>query len=291
MHTRSRAKTMTTLMAWIAGLFALSAACFAAPASSVNSWQDIEPRIIGGNEVSRGKYPFMVSLQFNGRHFCGGSLFRPGVVITAAHCVNDVTDQNAALHTVTVGQTLLSDEIGAQRRGIRAVAISTAAGSDLALVFLDRAVAGVVPVSLPTLGSDALYRPGQTATVMGWGNTDPDLPFYPNRLREVAVPMLAPEECALAYADAGRDLATYFCAGSRGKDSCQGDSGGPIVRSIGGRVYQLGVVSFGDGCAEQGAPGVYVDLSSGELWNSLRFIWQKPARSKRPGRPGSGQVR
>ena len=280
MQMRSRKKMAVRVMAWMAGMLALTAAslAFATPRASVENNPRIDPRIIGGNEVSRGKYPFMASLQFDGQHFCGGSLYRQDVVITAAHCVNDVTDRNAAEHTVTIGQTLLSDGIGAQRRRIRAVAISTLPASDLALVFLDKRVSGVVPVSLPTLGSDALYRPGQTATVMGWGNTDAELPFFPNRLREVDVPILAPEECAASYE--GYELGTHFCAGVRGKDSCQGDSGGPIIRSIGGRVYQIGVVSFGEGCAEQGAPGVYANLSSGELWNSLRFIWVQPARNK-----------
>ena len=289
MQMRSRKKTAARVVAWMAGMLAVTAAsfAFATPRASVENDPRIDARIIGGNEVSRGKYPFMASLQFDGQHFCGGSLYRRNVVITAAHCVDDVTDDNAEEHTVTIGQTLLSDDIGVQRRGIRAVAISTIPDSDLALVFLDRAVSGVVPVSLPTLGSDALYRPGQMATVMGWGNTDADLPFFPNRLREVDVPVLASEECAASYEEG--KLSTYFCAGVRGKDSCQGDSGGPVIRSIGGRVYQIGVVSFGEGCAEQGAPGVYVNLSSGDLWSSLRFTWIQSTGDERRHVAGSNR--
>src|ERR1051325_242246 len=280
MQMRSNKKAIVSIVAWMASMLALTTAslAFAKSQISVENGPRIDPRIIGGHEVSRGKYPFMASLQSGGRHFCGGSLYRRDVVITAAHCVNDVTDGNAAGLSVTIGQTLLSDDIGAQRRGVSAVAVSTVPNSDLALIFLDAPVSGVVPVSLPTLGSDALYRPGQTATVMGWGNTDAELPYFPNRLREVDVPILAPEECAASYE--GYELGTYFCAGVRGKDSCQGDSGGPLIRSIGVRVYQIGVVSLGEGCAEQGAPGVYANLSSGELWNSLRFIWVQPARNK-----------
>lgn len=237
---------------------------------------DVRPTIIGGTEVSKGKYPFMASLQMGKRHFCGGALLNAHTVVTAAHCVRFI--KTAALAdqvSVTVGQTLLSDETGYQRRGIDAVDVSTIPGSDLAALFLDRPVVDVVPVALPTMGSDAFYQPGQLATVMGWGNTDTDLPNYPNRLREVSVPILSADECAAAYPD----QTTYFCAGVRGKDSCQGDSGGPIIRTINGRVYQIGVVSFGKGCAEQGAPGAYVDISSDALWNSLDTVWERP-RSK-----------
>lgn len=55
-----------------------------------------------------------------------------------------------------------------------------------------------------------------------------------------------------------------ICAGSvRGKeDSCQGDSGGPLVYQ--GR--QIGVVSWGQGCALQGYPGVYTDVTKFAWW-------------------------
>lgn len=47
------------------------------------------------------------------------------------------------------------------------------------------------------------------------------------------------------------------CAGSitnLPQDSCQGDSGGPMINKQG---VQLGVISFGMGCAREGVPGVY----------------------------------
>ncbi|HEX7816541.1 serine protease [Dyella sp.] len=232
----------------------------------------IRPSIVGGWEASRGQYPFMASIRENEQHACGASLANFQMVITAAHCVEHIkTTEIADQYSVIVGQTLLSDETGAQRRRISEVRVSPS--SDLAVLILEKPVLNVTPVSLPTANSDALYQPGQFATVMGWGNTDPEVPFAPDRLRFVDVPILSPEECALSYPDYS---STEFCAGMRGRDACQGDSGGPIIRAIRGRVFQIGVVSSGKGCAEQGAPGVYVNLSRQDLFDSLTPIWVRP---------------
>ena len=57
---------------------------------------------------------------------------------------------------------------------------------------------------------------------------------------------------------------SMLCARDLGKDACQGDSGGPIVtrQTAGSPFTQLGVVSWGVGCAHPQYPGVYTRLSS-----------------------------
>uniref|UniRef100_A0A1I8H181 Peptidase S1 domain-containing protein n=1 Tax=Macrostomum lignano TaxID=282301 RepID=A0A1I8H181_9PLAT len=42
--------------------------------------------IIDGVEASTGQHPDLVSLQRNGNHFCGGTLYDKRTVVTAAHC-------------------------------------------------------------------------------------------------------------------------------------------------------------------------------------------------------------
>lgn len=236
-------------------------------------------RIIGGTEVANGAHPFSVALLETGhgsardRQFCGGSVASPDVILTAAHCVAGATSNELE---VVAGRTVLSD---AKQGQVRAVApegvvvhprYAKNRAYDVAFIILAKPLKGISPVKLPTAGTDALIRPGQKATVVGWGNTDSNMGNFPDRLRQVQVPLLAHDECQVSYPK-GYDSSVNICAGAEGKDSCQGDSGGPLFRTVRGRQdpIQIGVVSSGDGCAEQGAPGIYTSLSSAKLWKTL----------------------
>lgn len=50
-----------------------------------------------------------------------------------------------------------------------------------------------------------------------------------------------------------------ICAGSTVADACQGDSGGPLI-DISNNIL-VGIVSWGEGCATDGFPGVYARIS------------------------------
>ncbi|MFF8655425.1 S1 family peptidase [Streptomyces huasconensis] len=239
--------------------------------------------IIGGTEVPNDAYPFMTAVLDKGpgsaldRQFCGASLVTPDTVVTAAHCLVDDEGKPVKPKTlqVAVGRTVLSSRQGQVRdiaKGGVVVHPRYLKGQeayDVAFLQLKKPVRGISPVALPTQGTDALIRPGQKATVAGWGNTDTELPHTPDRLRQVRVPILSHAECRTSYE--GYDAKVNFCAGVETKDSCQGDSGGPIFRKVPGRQAPIliGVVSYGDGCGAQGAPGVYTSLSSSKLWKTL----------------------
>ena len=117
------------------------------------------------------------------------------------------------------------------------------------------------PIRLAVANStdDQLELPPTVLTVIGWGTTTTGKPRYPNELREVDVPAVNDATCGGAYG-ASLDAATMVCAGAPNIDSCYGDSGGPLFFRNNGAPVQVGIVSWGNGCAKRKFPGVYSEV-------------------------------
>jgi trypsin len=113
---------------------------------------------------------------------------------------------------------------------------------------------------------------GDEVTVMGWGDTDiSSASRLSDVLMHVKVNCISNDECDASTdgRDSYKDQITQnmLCAEHRqAKDSCQGDSGGPLVEEAGGVVKQVGVVSWGIGCASDHFPGVYARVSKAYKW-------------------------
>ena len=74
--------------------------------------------------------------------------------------------------------------------------------------------------------------------------------------------------CEPAY-ESGRTTDGMLCAIGPGSDSCEGDSGGPLIKTMGKPVL-VGIVSWGDGCADPTKPGVYVRIDGSHYLDWIR---------------------
>lgn len=244
----------------------LASAGVAASVSTASADQtpaDVQPMIIGGEETTTEENPFVVALTTpDGFQFCGGTIVAPTKVVTAAHCTEGSAPSDVR---VVAGRTALGGG-GGTVAGVTDIWIhpewnSAALVNDASVLTLDTALSQT-PIALASPADGALYATGATSTVYGWGVTESG--SASDTLRKVSVPVTADDTCAASYPDSF-DAATMVCAGlpEGGKDSCQGDSGGPLegVAADGTRKL-IGIVSWGQGCAEPDFYGVYGRVSA-----------------------------
>jgi len=214
---------------------------------------------------------------------CGGSLIAPGVILTAAHCVDKFRSTATELKIRcgewdTQGQT---EPYPHQDRSVAALEIHPEFNSrnlqnDWAVLFTSEEFvlsAHIDTVCLPTLEEDFS---GTTCFATGWGKDKfGSAGEYQVVLKEIDLPVVDNYQCEdrLRQTRLGGKYKlhdSFICAGGiNGKDTCKGDGGSPLVcpsKYDPNTYVQAGIVAWGIGCGEDGTPGVYASVSKAVCW-------------------------
>merc|ERR1712033_100287 len=200
--------------------------------------------IVGGHAVTRGSFPWQVSIQSWG-HFCGGTIINKRWILTAAHCF---TRGSSGVKIVAGEHNLRYTEgseqkIYVQRHFTHPQYGSRSQKNDITLLKLSQDLrfdSYTQPACLPKLANEnSDYAAGDLVTVSGWGSTRANFDLAtrdsPSPLRAVSVPLISDSTCKKSKYYGSQISYSMVCAGKLGvggKDSCQGDSGGPLVKQV-----------------------------------------------------------
>ncbi|XP_044261156.1 transmembrane protease serine 9-like [Tribolium madens] len=233
--------------------FALIASVLGAPHHNV--------RIYGGDNATLGQFPFIVALNDNLNQFCDGSIVNKNWVVTAAHCIFDVSNNSTTvlagtnkLHSggisYNVSQALYHPEFN-----------HTNIQNDIGLIQIVGEFAfsdNIQPVEFIEPEINA------TCQAVGWGETETGA--FPETLQFVELIALGLDDCKRIAGDYAEGLylgKEQICGlGHEGQGACFGDSGGPLICD--GKL--AGIVSYGLLPCARSIPDVYTRASQYADW-------------------------
>lgn len=236
-------------------------------------------RIIGGEAAGENEFPFFVDYWY-----CGASLIHEDIILTAAHCVDGVTETDKVYvgayreHYDNPNQTGNPEVRTITGHAVHPEYDDFTTNNDVMVIKID-SPSSHTPIVLNKDASNP--SPGEELTAIGHGYTDDVDLTLPEELQKVTIPYVPHDQCSQKISDSAEDYLldpdayvvleeTMLCAGLEegGKDTCQGDSGGPLIAEDG---TQVGITSWGIGCALENSPGKSLDYRC-SIMCAFRFI-------------------
>jgi Trypsin len=249
---------------------------------------DMMARIVGGNTADPTEAPFFTLLitwdESEGvwkNMGCGGAVVSNRHVLTAAHCFSGRSGKIDAVFINAYDPFRGNPTVPFHFSRIKSYTIhpdfdDRTNVNDVVIITLKRRIKDTVsfpPVRL--LHPQQGVVDGQETTIYGFGKRMDNDTAPVETLRSVSIPFISNAACRQYYPLSL--MPDMICAGvphhreagiASSRDACTGDSGGPMTL-IGDDdlVYQVGIVSFGDGegCGSR-KPGVYASVQYHYSW-------------------------
>lgn len=232
----------------------------------------INPKIVNGNELTetdKEQFNWFASLFYKNQLYAGGVYIGNNTILTAAHCVKSYVpdkirmgyfgpnDPKNNIKFYNVVSTKMHPKYNLNDLN-----------NDIAYIKIDKNPSddGFTPIPILNKRRDKklkLTRVGKPCTIIGLGRLSSN-GAIPNKVQKTDIFIVNKKNT-----DYPASYIKYkmLLAGDENnpndpndnEDSCQGDSGGPLIAwDYKKNVWTLiGLVSWGNGCALDGYPGVY----------------------------------
>lgn len=239
--------------------------------------------IVGGREATIEEFPSLSYIEaHHGKHgfACTGTVVAPRVVLTAAHCVEEVEKGTITPPSEYALSTGVADPTKAGPENVfHVVANHVFPGfdpgvlhGDAAILILDR------PTTAPALAmagsaDAALYGGGAEVRLAGWGLTHANAKEQPANLRMTSMLVQTPSSCRKntrnfyrAFFPTGQ---VCLLAADRASGGCFGDSGGPAIgQRADGTPVEIGITSTGGPSCSTRLPNVLTRVDYVSAWVS-----------------------
>lgn len=266
----------------------LIANVLSAPVDKKNSKHlENSSRVVNGEPVvDKDEFPFVVDLsahdmKISSSRFCTGTLVKPDVILTAAHCV--LNEGYLTPVYATIGRIELDDKHkdNSHAETFRTIASivhphyrGIGSPKDVALLLLNSSSTGqLVHLAQTTPSED------DETWVVGYGiqkigtleESFQAVEIMSSRLQKTALRVKDRAFCDIPSANI-RTPGGMLCTEGikKGSSACKGDSGGGLFqrKKHGGAIktLQVGIVSYGDSQCMSEDSGVFTDVASVRDW-------------------------
>jgi trypsin len=244
--------------------------------------------VVGGTTAPAGSWPWLAfiddQLGPDDEELCSGTVVAPNLVLTAAHCAEDLSTSPATVDdpsnfTVITGSLDRTDAATSQVSQVTQLAThaafteTTTSGGvtvigDAALLVLATPTTAP-PITLANSTDVAVTQPGVLAYVAGWGLTDPlDQSSLPDVLQSAPTVVQSAQYCEAhsPYFSSVAQVCTVD-APTYATSICGGDSGGPLVAEMPNSTWvQIGITSTDTNDCDTAEPDTFTSVAYVDPW-------------------------
>jgi secreted trypsin-like serine protease len=238
--------------------------------------------IVGGTAAPAGSLPWLAYVYDDlgaAAESCTGTVVAPNLVLTAAHCVENLS---TAVADAAVGFSVITGSLDWTDTTLRQVSAVTQVIPYSTVVETNEHGVNVVgdaallvlatPTTAPAItianSSDlALLQPGTSAAIGGWGLTAPDAATAPTALQSATTVVQTTGFCTTNIQDF--DPTAQLCTIDPPSDAvsfCNGDSGAPLIAESPASTWiDIGIASTSFTC-DPALPDMFTRVDSIYSW-------------------------